>query len=58
MKLNKQTSLFKTPRGIVGNFPKFSQHFSNFFIMKQSKISSFSRFGFQTIFKLSGDTSV
>ena len=26
MKLNKQTILFKTPRGIVGIFSKMSQH--------------------------------
>ena len=31
MKLNKQTILPKTPRGIVGNFPKFSQHFFTIF---------------------------
>ena len=36
----------------------FLNIFCNFFIMKQSKILTFSRFGFQTIFMLSGDTSV
>ena len=32
--------------------------FYNFFIMKQSKILSFSRFGFQTILRLSGGHGV
>ena len=36
MKLNKQTILFKTPRGVLRNFPKISEHFYNFSFFNKS----------------------
>ena len=59
MKLNKSIILFKTPRGIVGNFSKISEQFFTFFSFKNSlTFHHFQGSGFRPFLGFLGDTSV
>ena len=59
MKLIKQTSLSKTPRGFLRIFPKISQHVFTFFSFKNSlTFHHFQGSGFRPFYGFLGDTSV